>query len=269
MLADLTLQVGLIAIAGVLYFAVRYVTTGSENVAARNARRILDLEAVVGLDVEQSLQAAVLGSKGLVVAANWIYMWAHWPVIIFTFGYLFFRAPDEYRRFRNALFVSGAIGLFVFALFPVTPPRLLHDGFVDTITELSSTYRILQPPSLVNEYAAVPSFHVGWNVLAAVFLWRTPPIRRLRPLAVVSPVAMSLAVVFTANHYVFDAFAGIAVSTFGLWAGSRLAGDGGHSRGRTGRRDVARGNRIEDPDLLAFARRGGEHEQPGPVFAEP
>ena len=77
---------------------------------------------------------------------------------------------------------------------------------------------------LVNEYAAVPSFHVGWNVLAAVFLWRTPPIRRLRPLAVVSPVAMSLAVVFTANHYVFDAFAGIAVSTFGLWAGSRLAG---------------------------------------------
>lgn len=220
---ELAIQVSLITVAALLYFGVRYVTTGSRSVAVDNARRILDLEALFGIDVEQSVQAAVIGSQAIVTASNWIYMWAHWPVIVGTFVWLFFKYPAEYAKFRNALFVSGAIGLIVFALFPVAPPRLLHDGFVDTITELSSSYRVLQPPSLINEYAAVPSFHVGWNVLAAVFLWRNLRHRWIRPLALVSPVAMTLAVVLTANHYVFDAVAGIVVALFGLWVGSWLA----------------------------------------------
>ena len=221
--ADIAKQVALVAVAGALYFGVRYLTTGSDGVAVANARRILDLEAVLGIDIEQSVQAAVMGSRFVVTAFNWVYMWAHWPVIVGTFAWLYFKAPEDYARFRNALFVSGAVGLVVFALFPVAPPRLLHDGFVDTITEWSTIYRVLQPPSLVNKYAAVPSFHVGWNVLAAVFLWRNMSLRRLRPLALVSPIAMTLAVVFTANHYVFDAVAGVAVASLGLWVGWRLA----------------------------------------------
>ncbi|MDG2112236.1 MAG: phosphatase PAP2 family protein, partial [Actinomycetota bacterium] len=216
-------QVALVTVAAVLYFAVRYVTTGSRGAAVENARRILDFEALLGLDIEQSVQAAVVGSKAVVTASNWIYMWAHWPVIVGTIVWLYFRTPAEYARFRNALFVSGAVGLLVFAIFPVAPPRLLHDGFVDTITEWSTSYRVLQPPALVNEYAAVPSFHVGWNMLAAIFLWRNLPLRRLRPLALISPIVMTLAVVLTANHYVFDAIAGAAVASFGLWVGWRLA----------------------------------------------
>lgn len=222
-LADLGVQVGLITVAALLYFGVRYATTGSRGAAVQNARRILDVEALLGIDIEQSVQAAVVGSDAVITASNWIYMWAHWPVIVGTFAWLYFRAPTDYARFRNALFVSGAVGLLVFAIFPVAPPRLLHDGFVDTITEWSTSYRVLQPPSLINEYAAVPSFHVGWNVLAAFFLWRNLPRRLFRPLALVSPIAMALAVVLTANHYVFDAVAGVAVASLGLWVGWRLA----------------------------------------------
>jgi len=221
--SDLGLQAGLITIAALLYFGVRYVTTGSQNVAIANARRILDLEALLGIDVEQSIQAAVVSSRAIVTLSNWVYMWAHLHVIIFTFAWLYFRAPSDYARFRNALFVSGAVGLVVFALFPVAPPRLLHDGFVDTITEWSTSYRVLQPPSLVNEYAAVPSFHVGWNLLAAIFLARNLGRMRWRYIPYLSPFLMTLAVVFTANHYVLDAVAGALVATLGLWAGWRLA----------------------------------------------
>ena len=238
-LVDLSVQVGLCTVAGLLYFGVRYFTTGSRSVAVNNARKILDFEAVFGLDIEQSVQAAVLSSRWLVTGSNWIYMWAHWPVIIGTVVFLYLKAPREYAIFRNALFVSGAIGLMVFAVFPVAPPRLLHDGFVDTITEWSTSYRVLQPPSLVNEYAAVPSFHVGWNVLAGLFLWRNLPVKRLRSLALISPAAMTVAVVTTANHYVFDVIAGIAVALLGLWLGARLAraripilGAGFHPTGR-------------------------------------
>ena len=74
--------------------------------------------------------------------------------------------------------------------FAVAPPRLLETGFVDTVTEQSNAYRILQPPSLVNKYAAVPSLHVGWNVLIGIALYRAGRSRIVRAFAVASPLLM-------------------------------------------------------------------------------
>lgn len=95
--------------------------------------------------------------------SNWVYIYGHWPVIGITLVWLFLRAPDDYRLLRNAMFVSGAIGLVLFALFPVSPPRFGVLELVDTVTERSDSYRALQPPGLINRYAAFPSLHFGWN----------------------------------------------------------------------------------------------------------
>ena len=52
---------------------------------------------------------------------------------------------------------------------PVAPPRFLTAyGFVDTVTEETEAYRVLQPPVFVNQYAAVPSLHFGWNLLMGI-----------------------------------------------------------------------------------------------------
>jgi hypothetical protein len=69
---------------------------------------------------------------------------------------------------------------------PVAPPRLLELGLVDTVTSRSDAYRALQPPGLTNQYAALPSLHIGWitvlnttlGLVATMLLFRT-----LRPLA--------------------------------------------------------------------------------------
>jgi membrane-associated phospholipid phosphatase len=65
----------------------------------------------------------------------------------------------------------------------------------------------------VNEYAAMPSFHAGWNLILGVELFRSTRNVALRAFAIAMPVAMAFAVVATANHYVLDVLAGaLAVS---------------------------------------------------------
>jgi membrane-associated phospholipid phosphatase len=87
---------------------------------------------------------------------------------------------------------------------------------VDTITERSTSYRTLQPPGLINKYAALPSLHFGWNLLVGIVLWRVTRSRAIRAFAVVMPVAMAFAVVATGNHYVVDVLAGGVVALAGL-----------------------------------------------------
>jgi hypothetical protein len=120
------------------------------------------------------------------------------------------------------MLVSGIIGVCIFVLFPVAPPRLAELGLVDTVTLHSHAYRVLQPPTFVNQYAAVPSLHVGWNLLIGIFIYRCASRPAVRALGILSPVAMTAAVVLTANHYLVDAVLGAVVALTGLAVAARL-----------------------------------------------
>ncbi|MGE3328508.1 MAG: phosphatase PAP2 family protein [Acidimicrobiia bacterium] len=213
-------QLLLIVCAALLYFGVRGLTQGSESAAVAHARDLLHLERALGIDVEASLQRDVLEHRWMINIVNWVYMWGHWPVIAVTLFMLYARRRRTYVVLRNAMFISGAIGLVIFATYPVAPPRLLPpgSGFIDTVTQWSTSYRVLQPPSLVNKYAAMPSLHAGWNLLVGIALWHAFTSKRVRAFAVASPLLMAFAVVATANHYVIDAIAGAALSLVGLVA---------------------------------------------------
>lgn len=205
-----------------LYLTTRRLTMGSAIEAAENARNILHLEDLMGLDVEHELQQVILDSPSIVTLMNWIYVWGHWPVLALAAVWLFAKHRHEFSLFRNALIISGLIGLVIFAVFPVMPPRLLGTGMVDTVAQWSSSYHILQPPSLVNKYAAVPSFHVGWNVLAAIAVFRALPNSDWRYVVLIGPVAMIFSVVLTGNHYILDAVAGIIVVALAWFLADRL-----------------------------------------------
>lgn len=218
-LAELSLQIALMVAAALVYFGVRGLTEGNVSEAVARGDAVLRFERALGIAIEESLQNAVLGSEVLTTLSNWVYIWLHWPVIALTLIWLHRSHRRGYVLLRNAMFVSGAIGLVIFALFPVAPPRHLPDQFVDTVTELSRSYRVLQPPQLINEYAAVPSLHVGWNLLIGIFLVRYSRHAAVRVFGVISPVLMAVAVVTTANHYVIDGVLGSVVALVGL-AGS-------------------------------------------------
>lgn len=221
-------ELGLMLIAVLAYFAIRGISERGGRDAYANARRIVDLEKLLGLHLEDRLQELILGSHALVTLANWVYIWGHWPFIAIVAAWLVLSHPAEYRAIRNAFLVSGSAGLVVFALFPVAPPRLFDAELVDTVTQHSRSYRVLQPPALVNQYAAMPSFHFGWNLLIGLAIIRCSRNRAVRAIGVVAPLAMGLATVLTANHYILDLVVGglmalAALYVVEVWRGRRFA----------------------------------------------
>lgn len=213
---DLAVQASLIVVAALAYFAVRGMTRSSYEQATANAHDLVAAQERLGIDRELMVQGWIIGSDSLVTAVNWIYIYGHWPLIGVVLVVLYRRARSEFTLLRNAMFISGGIGLVIFALYPVAPPRLGVLEIVDTISERSLSYRTLQPPGLVNPYAALPSLHFGWNLLVGIAIWRTAPQAAIRTFAVLMPLAMGFSIVATGNHYLIDAPAGAVIALVGL-----------------------------------------------------
>lgn len=196
------------------YFAVRGLTNDARDDAYAHAAEILEFERSLGLDWERGAQQLVLDHPFWVSVWNAVYVYWYWPPLIGALVFLWVSNRRCFTILRDALFISGAVGLVIFATYPVAPPRFL-DGFTDTIAQSRRGMFISQPPGFVNKYAALPSFHVGWLALAGlVVATRTP--YRWRWLPYVPAIAMSAAVVFTGNHYIVDVLVGVGVGVGGL-----------------------------------------------------
>jgi hypothetical protein len=210
-------EICLILPAGLLYFSVRGLESASESTAIEHARQVVSFERSLGILVEPDLQRLIVGHQWLVDLFNWIYVWAHWPVILIWVVWMWARHRDAYPTYRNAVLISGAAGMVVFALYPLAPPRLFSDlNVVDTVSLHSRSYRVLQPPSLTNLYASMPSLHFGWNLLVGVAIVRNARAFLGRVIGVILPIAMFSAIVLTANHYIVDGIAGGAFALTGL-----------------------------------------------------
>jgi len=216
-------EILLISAAAITYFTIRVLTAGSAQAALTNADRVMSFEQRAHLAWEESLQAVLVTRSFLVTLVNWIYVWGFWPVLIAAAILLYKYRPSQYRLFRNAILISGAIGFFFFAFFPVAPPRLANPDLVDTLTLYSRSFRALQPSGLTNQYAAFPSLHFGWNVLVTITVWRSTANILLRSATAALSVAMAAAVVLTANHYVIDLAGGLAVVFVGLAVSEALS----------------------------------------------
>ncbi len=216
------------------YHLVRGAVNGRVEVAFANAAGLIRLERSLGIFWEAQLQGFVLSHDVLVHLFNWIYIWGFLPVIGGLALWIFFYRPRAFALYRNAFLISGAIGLIFFITLPVAPPRFLPDaGFIDTVTQKDNIYHVLQNPALVNEYAAMPSLHLGWNLLLGLALYRTTTVWYTKAFGVLMPVLTLAAIVFTANHYLLDAVAGVVVALAALWIAGflnrRFAGSRIHS----------------------------------------
>jgi len=220
-LARTLLELLIIVPAYALYQLVRGTVDGRTSVAFSHATQVVSIERTMGIFWEAQLQSMILTRELGVHIANTVYVWGHLPLIIAVAVWLFTYHRQRYPLFRNAFLISGGIGLFLFWLLPTAPPRYLqYWGFVDTAVH-SGSYYVFQSPSFVNEYAAMPSLHFGWSLLAATAIFVN--IRsRWRYLALLLPVATLGGVVLTANHFFLDIFAGAAVAMLGLFIAFQL-----------------------------------------------
>ena len=216
-------EVLIVVPAYLLYFLVRGLVEGREAQAFHAAISIIELEQALGIFWEPMLQEQILHFDLVVTLANWTYIWGHWPAILFVALWLFMLHREEYSVYRNAFLISGAIGLIVFVLMPVAPPRFMDAwGFVDTVTERSEAYRYLQPPAFVNQYAAMPSLHFGWNLIVGIAVYRHSSHIVGKIIGVALPVFMFASIVLTANHFIIDGLAGGSLALVGLFAALML-----------------------------------------------
>jgi uncharacterized membrane protein YjdF len=111
------------------------------------------------------------------------------------------------------------LAVLISAAVPVAPPRLVPaSGLVDSVVLVGRHH------GFINQYAALPSLHVGWSMLAGVMLIRSVGGRLGWLLGLIPVSIIAVAVVVTGNHYWLDGLAGIAVCLAALALSVWLAG---------------------------------------------
>ena len=210
--AQTVVEVVALAAAWQLYRWGRFLVRDQQATAFDNADRIIDLESALPLDVVGWSQQLIIGSEAATKVVNNYYVYSHITFTVACLAWLFFRHRSSYERFRTCLVGATAAGLVVHAAFPLAPPRLVPElGLVDTLMIYGpSVYSSDELASITNQFAAMPSFHVGWALLVA-FAVVTTLESPWRWMAAVHPAAMTFAVMATANHYFLDAVVGGAL----------------------------------------------------------
>jgi hypothetical protein len=217
------------AVVFVLYFLARGLCPVDVDDAVRRSLQIVRVEQRLGIFDEAAWQAFFLPYRPVMFVAGAVYAWAHYVVLIGIALWLLAKDLDRFRFARNVLLVSAVLGVLFYYFLPAAPPRLMalygHDfGFRDTVHAAGSNVHYFQPGPFSNEYAALPSFHFGWMVLASAFIWINTASRVLRALAVLISVVMSWAITVTGNHYFVDMFVGGVTVAFAWWVVSVGAG---------------------------------------------
>jgi len=224
-------------VAATVYFAVRELVEGTPAQAARNARRIIRFEQALGLDIEQRAERFAAGHELVRALGNFSYVWLHWPLLVVALVVLRNGDRQAFLRVRDAMCWSGAVGLVLFATFPVAPPRFMP-GFEGTVSDAARRHHLPYPIEWSNRFASFPSFHVGWTLIACVAVASLAGAWWLRGVLMVPAVLVALAVVTTGNHYVVDAVAGVAIVVAAyMWSPLRARH---RRRGRAGARSFDR-----------------------------
>jgi hypothetical protein len=213
----LPVEVFLMAALYVGYAVSRALVDQAPAQAVDNGWALLRAERLLGLDVERTAIDWLVRSTWLSVAASYAYATLHYVVTPAVLVWLYARRPAHYRPARSILVAATCLALLCYWLVPTAPPRLLSPQFVDVLASTShwgwwgtaaSAPRGLG--SLTNQYAALPSMHVGWAVWSGVALAALARRRVVRVSGAAYPLLITVVVVVTGNHYVLDALAGAA-----------------------------------------------------------
>ena len=181
--------------------------------AKGHALWLWDVERFLHLPSEVSLQHWFLPHPIIVKAFNIYYATMHFPGLIVFLIWLWARHREHYPPVRNVVAMVTAACLLI-QLIPVAPPRMFPDlGFVDTAIRYNQSVYNIGGSGFADQLSAMPSVHVGWAVLVALFAIKisTSPWRWL---VLVHTALTILIVTVTANHWWLDGV--FAVMLLGL-----------------------------------------------------
>jgi hypothetical protein len=218
---------------------------GDPGPAFGHAKDIISIERALHLYIEPGFQHwyLALPGHGLIRLWNVYYGLAHFLVTFVALVWMFRVHPHRHRLLRNTLALTTAVAVIGFAAYSLMPPRLLDEpgefggcqvyapeaaraarpgalsapgcdryGFVDTVARYGGwiSFGNEGMEDLSNQYAALPSMHIGWSVWSAIVL--VPLVRRrwAKIVAALHPVVTLVCIMLTGNHYWIDGVGGLA-----------------------------------------------------------
>ena len=240
----LAIEVVVVTAALGVYTAGRYLVEPGGSVALDNTSHLISFEKSLHSYFEADFQQFVLRWEAAARFANWVYSFAFLAITGAILLWLWSTDAPNYRLLRNSLGVSALLAVPTLALFPVAPPRLAADsGLIDSIALFGRDH------AFANEYAAMPSLHVGWMALAGVVLGRSVGGKLGLAIALILGPLMLLDVVATGNHFWID---GVIGSAYALGAAAALIMLENGSMRRLGDRMWRVGEVLGDAGALAW-----------------
>ncbi|MEW2518369.1 phosphatase PAP2 family protein [Actinacidiphila alni] len=211
-------EILLIGVSYWLYSLVRNAVPEQERVALRHASSVWSFEGHLGLDIERSVNHSVNSVTWLIVGMNYYYATLHFVITIGVLVWLYRAHPGRYGAARLVLFVTTAIALVGFYLYPLAPPRLMTGGdFIDTV-QVHHTWGSMASGNLAhvsNQYAAMPSMHIGWSLWCGITIATLATPLWAKILGGLYPLFTLSVIISTGNHFWLDAFGGIACLAVG------------------------------------------------------
>lgn len=185
-----------------LYSIGRYLASPAGAYA--HAGSLWRFERWVHLPNEASVQQLALHWPRLVDLANLHYQIGYVVSLVGSLVWFYWRHPRYYIWYRRFLTLATGLGLLGQIFYPMAPPRLLPgDGVVDTAVIYGHAVFGPVGTGLANQFAAMPSLHVGWALavaVGAIVILRS----RWRWLFLLHPLLTLAVVVVTGNHYWTD-----------------------------------------------------------------
>jgi membrane-associated phospholipid phosphatase len=169
------------------------------------------------------LQTAIakLGDADLIDDAGSLVYSAHFLLPVIVGAWLWSRNRAEFHRFGLSLVVLCALAFVTYVVVPTAPPWLAQPQSVQHLMQ-DAVLRSGLPPALTwlyshhdyNLYAAFPSLHAGFPVLAAAAAWRRN--KAVGVLLSIWAIVVWVTVVYLGEHYVADVVGGILYAAFAL-----------------------------------------------------
>jgi hypothetical protein len=227
---EIAIICGLFALWQVANGLARGHTTGG----LRLGRDIWHAERWLHLPSEVSAQRLVIHHHELMRLANYFYESAHFTTMVIFLMWLWLRHRDRYPFVRNTIAAFTAMSLLM-QMVQVAPPRLIGvKGLVDAGATIGPTVYNGFTANIADQYAAMPSIHVGWAVLISIAVVKCSP-SRWRWLVIYHAVLTIAVVVVTANHYWMDGIVAVALLVPAYYIAVGLE----RVRGRLARRELA------------------------------
>ncbi len=187
------------------------------DLAFGNALDIIDLQRRLGIavsDVEIPMQQWAIARPELVDVFNTYYRQFK-PALYLCAALCFVLAPAAYRRILRIFLIATLLAFPWYALYPLAPPRLMTElgyDFVDTLAVFGGVRSSSTGAGGANQFAAMPSMHIGWTSIGALWLAAAIPWRRVGAiLGATHLLLMGVTVVVTGNHYTLDIVGGLVL----------------------------------------------------------